>query len=340
MRKTISIFTFVGILFFSGIVNAQDIHFSQFFSSPLNMNPANAGNFEGDYRFVLNNKNQWNSFTNAYTTFAGSIDAGFSNIFVPDSKTGIGIQLNNDIAGDGRLGTTHLYLNAAYSLPFGKTKKISFGLGFYGGYVFHGINFNNLTFGNQYSGEQFDPELPAGEAWSYDRISYADFGIGVNGKYAISPKISLQSGFALAHINKPGKSFYDGSDAYLPIKYSLTVSADYNLKDELWLEPQFLAMFQQDYREYNVGGLLRLDYNPVSLQSIYFGGLLRAKDAGIIIFGLKYHNVKMCLNYDINLSKLSQISRGKGGVEFSIIYVFLKPRPFDSPYYRKCPDFI
>lgn len=340
MKKTALILILAILTGYPGLIRAQDIHFSQFFASPLYTNPANAGNFEGDYRFVMNNKNQWNSFTDAYTTFAGSFDAGFGNIFLADSHAGAGLQINNDIAGDGKFGTTQFYLNLAYSMSFGKTKQFMAGAGFNAGYIMHGINFNNFTFGNQYSGEQYDPYSSSGEVWIYDKINYPDFGAGVNFTYKISPEFSLESGFSLNHINKPAKSFYDNSDAYLPVKYSFTVSGDYNIKDDLWVEPQFLAMFQQDYREFNTGGLLRFDYNPVSLQSVYFGGLVRSRDAGIVVFGLKYHNVRMTLNYDVNLSKLSTISRGKGGMEFSLIYVFMKPRPFESPYYRKCPDFI
>jgi hypothetical protein len=99
-------------------------------------------------------------------------------------------------------------------------------------------------------------------------------------------------------------------------------------------------MHQQEYNEFNFGALLRFDYNPMNFQSFYFGALVRAKDAGIACFGFKYHNAKFLLSYDINLSQLSTISRGKGGMEFSVIYILLKPRPFESPYYRKCPDFI
>jgi hypothetical protein len=67
---------------------------------------------------------------------------------------------------------------------------------------------------------------------------------------------------------------------------------------------------------------------------------LRARDAGIVVFGLNYNNLRFFISYDINISKLSAISKGRGGTEFSLIYIFSKIRPFDAPHYRKCPDFI
>lgn len=327
-------------LFSSLVVRGQDIHFSQFFSSPLYTNPANTGFFEGDYRFVLNNKNQWTSFTNAYNTFAGSADVGFSDFLLDGSRCGVGLEFNNDVAGDGKLGTNQFYLTSSFYVPVDKSHKMSIGLGFNAGYVLHAIDFNNFYFGNQYTGEQHDLELPSGEAWSYDNINYFDFGLGLNFAYKHDSIYSFFAGVSASHINTPLKSFNEGSDTYLHTKWSVSAGGEYNIKDDLWVEPQFLMLYQQKYSEYNFGALARLDYNPVSLQAIYFGGMVRAQDAGIVCFGFKYHNLKLMMNYDVNFSKLSTISRGKGGIEFSLIYIFLKPRPFDAPYYRKCPDFI
>src|ERR1035441_5781184 len=51
------------LVFLSSIVyclsSAQDIHFTQFFSNPLILNPAQTGNFNGNYRVGFNFKGQW-----------------------------------------------------------------------------------------------------------------------------------------------------------------------------------------------------------------------------------------------------------------------------------------
>ena len=61
-------------LFATKKVSAQDIHWSQINNNPIFQNPANTGNFEGDFRFVGNYKDQWRSVTVPFTTF--SISAG------------------------------------------------------------------------------------------------------------------------------------------------------------------------------------------------------------------------------------------------------------------------
>jgi hypothetical protein len=80
MKKTLghvtrfTIVLMILLFVFMPKLQAQDIHWSQFQSSPLNLNPALSGFFDGDYRFVLNHRNQWKSVTTPYNTFSGSID--------------------------------------------------------------------------------------------------------------------------------------------------------------------------------------------------------------------------------------------------------------------------
>ncbi|HRJ35295.1 MAG TPA: type IX secretion system membrane protein PorP/SprF, partial [Flavobacteriales bacterium] len=74
---------------------AQDIHFSQFDLSPINLNPGNTGLFDGTYRFAGNFRNQWRSVTVPYSTFSLSADA---NNFLEKKGLGAGIRINHDIA--------------------------------------------------------------------------------------------------------------------------------------------------------------------------------------------------------------------------------------------------
>ena len=60
------------ILFLSVAVantaTAQDPNFSQFFASPLTLNPALTGKFDGVYRIAGNYRNQWPTISNAFVT--------------------------------------------------------------------------------------------------------------------------------------------------------------------------------------------------------------------------------------------------------------------------------
>jgi Type IX secretion system membrane protein PorP/SprF len=55
MRKIIIL---TGTLFISFFLQAQDPHFSQFFASPLTLNPAFTGKFDGQVRLAANHRDQ------------------------------------------------------------------------------------------------------------------------------------------------------------------------------------------------------------------------------------------------------------------------------------------
>ena len=82
MKKTLLFLTVCVSL--ASVVTAQDPNFSQFFASPLTLNPALTGKFDGDFRFAANYRNQWPSINNAYTTGTASFDMGILKDRIPE----------------------------------------------------------------------------------------------------------------------------------------------------------------------------------------------------------------------------------------------------------------
>ena len=66
-QKTLLCFLFGALISISCL--AQDIHFSQFDETQLQLNPADAG-VQHDVRVVTNYKNQWQTVGSPYKTFA------------------------------------------------------------------------------------------------------------------------------------------------------------------------------------------------------------------------------------------------------------------------------
>ena len=64
--------------------SAQDPNFSQFFASPLTLNPALTGKFDGVYRVAGNYRNQWPTINNAFRTYTASFDMGILKNSIPD----------------------------------------------------------------------------------------------------------------------------------------------------------------------------------------------------------------------------------------------------------------
>src|SRR5215470_10407076 len=103
MRKTLlSAIASLTILF---TASAQDIHFSQFYYSPLTFNPALTGAMDGTYRIGAIYKNQWSSISSPFVYSTPSIAADaklFSGKF-NGNYLGVGLLLLNDRSGDGNL---------------------------------------------------------------------------------------------------------------------------------------------------------------------------------------------------------------------------------------------
>ena len=127
----------------------QDIHFSQFNRSYLNLNPALTGNFEGDYRFNGNFKNQWSSVAEPYQTFSFAADARSPLKSIP--QVHLGILLFNDEAGVGGLKTTSFMLSGAYSLKLNYDSSLALMAGLQVGFQARSINFNLFNFDRQYN---------------------------------------------------------------------------------------------------------------------------------------------------------------------------------------------
>jgi len=54
---------------------AQDLHFSQFNQVPQLINPSLTGAFQGDFRGIMNYRDQWSSIA-PYKTYSLAIDGG------------------------------------------------------------------------------------------------------------------------------------------------------------------------------------------------------------------------------------------------------------------------
>ena len=101
MKNTI---LFVALIVSGITLKAQDPHFSQFFASPLTLNPAFTGKFDGEWRLAANHRDQWPSIPKAYVTTSASVDFGIMKSRIPKGDVfGIGISGLSDQSADAAL---------------------------------------------------------------------------------------------------------------------------------------------------------------------------------------------------------------------------------------------
>src|SRR5438045_5184896 len=101
MKKTILLIALIVSVI---TMKAQDPHFSQFFASPLTLNPAFTGKFDGQFRLAANHRDQWPSIPKAYVTTSASVDFGLLKSKIPEGDVfGIGISALSDQSADAAL---------------------------------------------------------------------------------------------------------------------------------------------------------------------------------------------------------------------------------------------
>ena len=164
---------------------AQDIHFSQFFSAPLVLNPALTGQTDGELRFTSHYRNQWTAISpKDYTTFAASLDAPVS-----EKDFFAGVNFFNDRSGDSRMGTNAMYASFATTVQVDKKNTLS--LGIQPGWAQRSIDVSRNTWDSQYDGEMFNSSLPTGENIAPASFSYFDIASGFYWKSELNKKINL-----------------------------------------------------------------------------------------------------------------------------------------------------
>ncbi|RMG95844.1 MAG: type IX secretion system membrane protein PorP/SprF, partial [Chloroflexi bacterium] len=109
-------------------VKGQDIHFSQFYFSPLTLNPALTGLSEGDYRIAGIYRNQWASVTTPYVTYSVSYDMRLLKEKLGNDLFGVGGMMFNDKSGDGHLTNLTLMASAAYHKLLGEKHYLALGV--------------------------------------------------------------------------------------------------------------------------------------------------------------------------------------------------------------------
>ncbi|MCX7861895.1 MAG: PorP/SprF family type IX secretion system membrane protein [Bacteroidales bacterium] len=313
---------------------SQDIHFSQSHLSPINLNPAETGNYNGDYRLHLNHRNQWRSITIPYITFSASLENKWKKI----SFLSTGLIFNTDKAGDGHFGTNQIGLSASYKLPtHDSTLRIALGL--IAMWNQHSVDYSKFYFDNQYNGYMYDPSIAPNELFTQPRMNYFDVHSGIRIQKIIK-RIPVSTGIAFYHINKPRKTFYRELDVKLDRKFTVYFLSELPLSKQTILLPHVYWFQQNMLREIYAGGYLYRKTTDYSFKGYYIGGWFRIGDAAILSAAIDYQDFHLAISYDFNISPLVAASNGRGGLEIAIRYIFSRPQQtliFDK---HICPTFL
>lgn len=302
---------------------AQDPHFSQFFSSPLTLNPALTGKFDGNLRAAANYRNQWPAFNNIYTTYTGSVDFRIMKNHIPETDTwGVGILGLNDKAGDNYLKNTYLALSTSYHKSLDEDGFQQIGIGFQGTYGSKRLDNSKHYFEDMLTPFGFTgitKEVFYNENLNVD---YLDLNAGILYSGSTTGDNNFYAGASIYHINRPRESFMNSAWTISP-RTTIHGGGYFPIADNVKLHASGLFQMQNKSTETVFGAAVAATADDMSQNptSIYLGSWYRLNDAIIPYFALEFSGMRIGASYDINISGLKTASQSKGGMEISIIYI-------------------
>lgn len=339
MNKNKTILCFL-ILFIQLVkVSAQDLHFSQFFNSPLTTNPANTGFIpDADYRLGAHYRNQWSSIMSVpYKTISVFGDAQLFRNRLENGWLGVGAVILSDQAGSGSLKSTKIYGSLAYHQMLGNSSLLS--AGFNLGWANKRIDQSNLKFPDQFDGKFFDNTLPTSVVLVNNNISYFDMQAGMNYAYFPQEDIYINAGYSIHHVNRPKESFFadNSTDAVIPMRHIAFVNAILKVNPRVIINPNIY--FTTQAKAVELMGGLNANYNlsQYGEAQLLVGLYYRYNDAFIPMVGLEIKNIRFTFSYDVTTSSLNKFNSYRGASEFNLIRNGFYPDNVDRE--SLCPKF-
>jgi type IX secretion system PorP/SprF family membrane protein len=298
----------------------QDLHFSQYHLSPLALNPANTGNYSGNWRISNILRSQWQQFADpGYQTLGIGGEIKADNVL---KGLNIGGLVIHDRSGSVTMKVTKAMFSSSYKTLIGKSYLQ---VGLQAGLIFK--QFNNAIYGTQFNWGtgQFDSSLPSMEDGIDESINFFDLNAGVLWKRRfgwIEPEIGL----AFFHLNTPKEGF-TGSSEKLEIRSMYSLSARIILNQKFNVSP--ICYYQRIQMTENLLGGIQIRYNlernPNQINYITMGTMIRSgfkrqTDAAIISLGVSVNKYLIGISYDANISDIQAYTNSVGAFELGVVY--------------------
>lgn len=306
-------------------LKSQDPHFSQYFSSPLSLNPAYCGFFEGPQRLSMNFRNQWlgagDPFTTATLSFEQRLIDQNKN---PYDNWGLGIMAMYDRTANGSYNSNYLNVSTAYHKQLDEDGFQHLGIGFQGSIGSRRLDYSKIAFNEQFTSRGFDLTLNNGENFLNKSVNYFDGNLGILYNYH-GPFKRFYAGASLYHFTQPSISFLGNTPYTLPMRVTLHTGASWLLgsHSEVYVSGQIMKQGTSSNKVVGMAYGHSLYSNDDAIV-LYAGLWLRFNDAVYPYVGYKWENFQLGLSYDLNTSGIQATATRNKSFEISLIYDFLE----------------
>jgi len=328
--------TFLVLSLCAASVFAQDIHFSQTSQTPLFINPAAAGVYDGWERVIINHRNQWLGSGTQFMTSAVAFDANIGKTRKNETPfLGVSALFYNDIGGDSKFGQQTGSLGLSGVIPMAGTGHLV-SAGIQGSFSNRSADYSRLLFSSQWTGTAFDANLLTGEQ-NGANFRYADVAGGLfytfdagGTNFRRREEFKIQAGVSGYHLNKPTMKFASVEGDRLNRKWIMHASVVADIPGSpLAVDGNVVQVFQGPHTETILGAMARYrlidgtHYTGYSQPAyIGLGAYYRVGDAICPAFIIDIAGFKFGVSYDYTISSMRKAYTG-GSLEFSLSYTNL-----------------
>jgi type IX secretion system PorP/SprF family membrane protein len=305
-------------------LHAQDPTFSQFFSSPLNVNPALTANINSDWRAISNYRSQWMGANSPYVTGTLSYDSKLQpgkTVYESDNNfVGLGGMFMFDRAMGGVYKAIFASLNLSYNIKLVDGPVVHrLAAGFGGSYGRRSVDYTRVNFEDQYTGFGFNTNLPTGETALSNMKPFISVNTGLTYSFT-SENSNFDIGAALFHVNKPKQTFLQDENQRLAVREVAHANFETYINDRTILNIAAIYQKQTSATYLSAGGgigyYLGDDKGPIINMGLWYWH----ENGFVPYIGLVKNNFQFGLSYDVTTSKLNEAARKPSSIELSIIF--------------------
>ena len=325
---------FYTVLFCIGVtglssLQAQDPHFSQYFSSPMTVNPALIGMGAEDWRVMANFRSQWwGGFVAPYNTTTVSLEKSIQS-GGPQGKSnfGIGFSMLSDASNNGLLKNNYFSLGTAYHIALDAQGNEMLGLGMEATYANRLVDASKFEFQSQFGSMGFQRSVPSGDPVNIVSNNYLDVNVGVRYSKKIPGKWGYHLGGAIYHASTPKDGVFANTTYTLNRRISLQGGTVFYLTNQDEIHTSLLTDIQGENTIYTLGGVYKAKIKSSILEHLNLGLWNRFGDALYPYVGLEGKNWAIGFTYDAVIdSQLKNSYSSVQSMEFSLVWYLKSTR--------------
>jgi type IX secretion system PorP/SprF family membrane protein len=305
----------------SSFAGAQDPHFSQYFNSPMTINPALIGKGVGDWRAMATFRSQWWGASIApYNTTTASIEKSVRSGEAGKSVFGFGFLLSSDASNSGLLKNNYFSAGAAYNIALDEQGNELLGVGLEATYANRLLDASKFEFQSQFGSMGFQRSIPSNDPVSILSNRYWDVNMGVH----YSKKFTTWAfglGAALFHASRPQEGVFATTTYSVERRVSLQAGTVFYLRNNDEVHISSIIDVQGQNSIYTLGGLYKIKLDD-NIKSLNIGLWNRFRDALYPYVALEGKSWLIGISYDVINSEIMNSYNSVQSMEVSLVWLF------------------